>query len=345
MTLRIPIEQRREFDELYNTYKHIFELKFKSDLSYKSLRLLFPNIHSALLANALTDEFQFFKAVRKKKARPKEPIKPSILLRSKHVKFDDDFTTATIIYKPHNPLTFKIYPTEKQRELLRAYKFSGARLVKRDDGKFMLHACIEVPIEFRRADSTTPKYVAGIDVGEHKLAAVAIFEISTYDLMLVKTWKGGLYRHLTRKMRQCLSGSKRYQRLDDKRKQFLHDVTTEVAKFVSEYEGIVVAMERLETLQPAKAYNKTHRWLRHNFPKRKIQRFIEYKARLKGIPTLYISAYKTSKLCNRCGSEGQRDRGWFRCPHCGYQQDSDVSAAINVAKRAIAEYFAESCSI
>ena len=209
----------------------------------------------------------------------------------------------------------------------------------------MLHAYIKIPIEFQRADTATPRYVAGIDVGEHKLAAVAIFDIATNDLVLVKTWKGGLYRHLTKKMRYTTSESKRYRKLDDKRKQFLHDVTTEVVKLLSEYEGIVVAMERLETLQPAKAYNKTHRWLRHNFPRRKIQRFIEYKARLRGIPTLYVSAYETSKLCGRCEYEGERNKGWFKCPHCGYQQDGDVSAAINIAKRAIARNFAESCSI
>ena len=344
LTLRIPIQQVKEFDELYSTYKRIFELKFKSDLSYKSLRLLFPTIHSEIIANALNDEFQFFKAVRKSKAWPKE-LRPSLLLRPTHIKFNDNSNTATIIYKPRQPLTFRIYPTEKQRELLRIHELSGARLVKRDGGKFMLHAYIKIPVEFRRADAATPRYVAGIDVGEHKLTAVAIFDIATNKLVLVKTWSGKEYRQLTLKMRQCLTGSKRYHKLDNKRRQILHDVTTEVAKFVSEYEGITVAMERLKTLQPPKAHNKAQRWLRTNFPKRKIQRFIEYKAKLKGIPTIYVNAYKTSKLCSRCEYEGERNKGWFKCPHCDYQQDGDVNASINVAKQAILERFADSCSI
>ena len=345
LTLRIPIEQRSEFDEIYNIYRRAFELKFKCDLSYKSLRLLFPTIHSALLANALTDEFQFFKAVRKNKTWPKELPQPSILLRPKHIKFDKDLTTATIIYKPHQPLTFRIYPTKKQRDMLHAHELNGARLVKDNNDKFMLHCYIKVPIEFRRTDTTTPRYIAGIDIGEYDLVALAIVDIATQRPIKFKVWTGGLYRHLTRKMQHTTTDSKRYRKLDNKRRQILHDATTEVAKLVSEYEGIVVAMERLETLQPAKAYNKTHRWLRHNFPKRKIQRFIEYKARLRGIPTIYVSAFKSSILCGRCRNEGERNGAWFQCPQCKWRYNANVNAAINVAKRAITKYFTDSCSL
>ena len=345
LTLRIPIEQRHEFEEIYTIYQRAFELVFKAQLSLKSLKQIFPEIHSALLDNARMDERQFFNAVRKNKAWPKELPQPSILLRPKHIKFDDEYRTATIIYKPRQPLMFRIYPTNHQKQLLRQHKFSGARLVKRDDDKFALHLYIKIPIKFHRADAIMPRYVAGIDVGEHKLAAVAIFQINTNDLVVVKTWKGGLYRHLTKKMRQTTSESKRYQSLDDKRKQMLHNITTEVAKFIAGYDSIVVAMEKLETLRPPKAYSATQRWLRHNFPKRRIQRLIEYKTRLRGIPTLYVNAYKTSQLCGRCDSEGERNRARFKCPHCDYQQNSDVNASINIARRAIAERFSDSCSL
>ena len=83
IALRIPIEQRPELDELYSVYRRAFNLLYKSQLSLKSLKRIFPEIHSALLDNARIDERQFFNAVRKSKAWPKE-------LRPRHIKFDEE---------------------------------------------------------------------------------------------------------------------------------------------------------------------------------------------------------------------------------------------------------------
>ncbi|MGB9928286.1 MAG: zinc ribbon domain-containing protein [Methanosarcina sp.] len=62
-----------------------------------------------------------------------------------------------------------------------------------------------------------------------------------------------------------------------------------------------------------------------------LQRFIEYKARLRGIEVTYIDPHATSKKCSRCGHKGNRHSKHFKCPDCGHVDHADVNAAFNIA--------------
>lgn len=63
----------------------------------------------------------------------------------------------------------------------------------------------------------------------------------------------------------------------------------------------------------------------------KLQQFIEYKARLRGVEVVYIDPHATSKKCSRCGHIGNRHSKRFECPHCGHVDHADVNAAFNIA--------------
>ena len=58
---------------------------------------------------------------------------------------------------------------------------------------------------------------------------------------------------------------------------------------------------------------------------------IEYKAKICGIPVIYINPQYTSQRCSRCGQLGNRNNKKYACTHCGHVDHADSSAAFNIA--------------
>lgn len=72
-------------------------------------------------------------------------------------------------------------------------------------------------------------------------------------------------------------------------------------------------------------------------PRYRLQAAIKTLCERMGIPCEIVSAYKTSVTCNKCGKEGVRKGKRFVCPHCGYDVDADVNAAINIARGGVTD--------
>lgn len=67
-----------------------------------------------------------------------------------------------------------------------------------------------------------------------------------------------------------------------------------------------------------------------------IHRQIKYKAHNRGIPVIMADrSYPSSQLCSNCGERGYFKQGRiFKCSHCGYSNDRDLNAALNLSKLA-----------
>ena len=66
--------------------------------------------------------------------------------------------------------------------------------------------------------------------------------------------------------------------------------------------------------------------------------FVEYKARLAGVPMLLVDPRDTSRMCSVCGhiERGNRlSQARFRCRVCGFTLNADLNAALNIRWRAV----------
>jgi putative transposase len=72
------------------------------------------------------------------------------------------------------------------------------------------------------------------------------------------------------------------------------------------------------------------------WPFRRLQAYVDYKAKWAGVPVEYVSPSYTSKMCHSCGGVNKKlkvtDRSWL-CPQCGAMLDRDLNAAINIERR------------
>ena len=66
-----------------------------------------------------------------------------------------------------------------------------------------------------------------------------------------------------------------------------------------------------------------------------IQSYIEYKAKIEGLPVIYVDARNTSSMCPVCGGKLKKapnGHRMLRCD-CGYENDRDVIACLNLLRR------------
>ncbi|MCL2711868.1 MAG: RNA-guided endonuclease TnpB family protein, partial [Methanomassiliicoccaceae archaeon] len=95
-----------------------------------------------------------------------------------------------------------------------------------------------------------------------------------------------------------------------------------------------IALEDLSFIRDtAKTYGRLQRHQLNSWAFCQLERMIDYKAQLQGVPVEYVDPYNTSKLCSRCGNIGIRDGKLFKCPHCGHADHADVNAGFNIALR------------
>ena len=127
----------------------------------------------------------------------------------------------------------------------------------------------------------------------------------------------------------------RYQRIKNRRKDYIHKLTTKLAE---EYD--VVCLETLDMQEISQQFHLGKRTYDNAYGL--FNRYLEYKMKERGKLLLRVDRYyPSSKICHVCGSINQKltlkDRVW-RCEQCGEVLDRDVNAAINIKNKCISDY-------
>ena len=321
--LIVPVEQREEFDDLIKAYSEAYRLAY-AGYNYSELRKKFPEYNSQLINNARYEAENFRKTVVKCLNIPKKPLVRNYgFFRVQ----DIDYEKGEVIYKPFNRIKFKYYPSEKQRKEIEEATIKGAKIVKNEENKFMLH--IQTEKNIRLPQWQDCKTVIGVDIGITNLAVCSAI-LSNSKVTNPLFFKGGEWKNLCSRKRKI--ETTKGKRLTKRQHEILHTVAKRIVKYAKQFDKPIIVLEKLNNLK-GKTKNKWLNFLLTNWARKELQRLIEYKANWDAIPVAYRNPYKTSKICHYCGAEGIRKGSVFRCLNCGRVYDADANASINLAKR------------
>lgn len=226
-------------------------------------------------------------------------------------------------------------------------------LLKRDqEGKtFILNYPVSTEIDLQKPSKKFK--VLGVDIGINHMAVTAILKNLKSKPIGIKFYKNpslhlklefARIRHIIQK--RTPAEKERWERtkaFGQKVKNFAQLSRHEISKLIVEqaykYRPIVIVLEDIKRIKQRTLVRKKG-LVKANFKISNadfvdLQRMIEYKAKSKGIPVLYIKPDYTSQECYRhgttqhCERKGQK----FYCYKCRYQINADLNACLNIAKR------------
>jgi len=169
-------------------------------------------------------------------------------------------------------------------------------------------------------------------------------EITVYDLSKATKAKAvyndvrSHFRRNDARIRKCIFG-----KYDGKQKnrvnQILHNVSKQIVE-QAEKKRLGIVMENLKGIRrlyrKGNGQGRRFRGRMNSWSCYELQRQVEYKARWKGLPIIYVSPQKTSSNCAICGSKIlECTERQVYCPTCNKFVDRDVNAAKNILARGL----------
>lgn len=190
---------------------------------------------------------------------------------------------------------------------------------------------IDVPI--KKINNYEPETFIGIDRGINNIATMVILD-KNMSFLDSEFFNGKETRHVRNKFKDYRTGVSQAKRLDllkqskgreaNWMKYINHTISRKIITKASKFKNPVIKLEELNNFAPKLKWNYFQ-----------LQQMIEYKAKIKGIPLIYVNPAYTSQTCPKCGHIEKDNRHGinFKCLKCGYQNNADSVGAWNIAKK------------
>jgi putative transposase len=132
------------------------------------------------------------------------------------------------------------------------------------------------------------------------------------------------------------SSRRRVRKLRNKEARIIRNENHRISRRIVEQAkrtNSTIALEDLEGIRERLRVTQGQRYERLSWSYFQLQQMIVYKARLEGIPVIFVPPAYTSQTCPRChycSRSNRKEQRWFRCQECGYFWLADDIAAVNL---------------
>lgn len=202
-------------------------------------------------------------------------------------------------------------------------------------GNLFLCLCVEVPDE----TPITPKGTLGVDFGICNLATTSDgdnFSGKEVDEVRERTTK------IKRKLQKhgSKSAKRHLKKLSGKEARFKRNTNHIISKkIVSKAKDTsrIIALEDLKGFNGRQTVRRADRERFGKWAFDQLRQFVEYKAKIVGIPVIAVDPRNTSRTCSSCGfvsKANRKSQSLFSCVECGMSMHADFNAALNIASRA-----------
>jgi putative transposase len=207
------------------------------------------------------------------------------------------------------------------------------------DSKFFLYATVDMPED---APIEVKDFI-GVDLGIVNIARDS--DGGKYSGEPVEKVRRRNHRNRRRAQRKGTKGArKRLKRLARREARFRRHVNHVVSKELvvkAKGTGRGIGMEDLSGIRERTTVPARQRARHSGWAFGQLRSFVEYKAKLAGVPVVVVDPRDTSRTCSECGHcerANRKSRDQFECRHCGNSEDADLNAARNIGSRAWAAH-------
>jgi len=199
----------------------------------------------------------------------------------------------------------------------------------------------KIIIPFRKeVDLQNPKEWIAIDINESNVTAVSsnshVLRVD-HELRTIHTTYFIIRRNIQRLARyKPMTAQRLLKKYSDREKNrtrdLCHKISKEIVDFARQH-NLGIVMENLKGIRKRIKRGRILNRRLHSWNFRMLQFYVEYKARFNGLPVIYVSPRGTSSLCPVCGGKlAPNGHRLVRCLRCGYENDRDVTAGINMLR-------------
>ena len=213
---------------------------------------------------------------------------------------------------------------------------------------------VRATYEVEPKDQTTGDKIAGIDLGEKHLSAIATENGSILlnggELRALRKYQNQTKAKLNKKISRKEKGSNRWKKLvKSKNKQLdhiqnkitdlLHKLSRKLIDMCLKRDVSTVVIGELKGIRDGVNYGSRMNQRLHQWAHRRFADYVKYKAKESGMDVIYADEKYTSQTCPRCGTtkESHKNGRQFKCSNCGYEAHRDSVGAFNIRKKYVSE--------